>query len=83
MPELGSPLVLELVLAVLMGVVFFAGVFARGADRRRVGVISAVGLVVLFGLAVADRARRRPLRRQLRAGRAGDLRQAALPPRDA
>ena len=51
MPEPGSPLVLELMLAVLMGVVFFAGVFARGADRRRVGVISAVGLVVLFGLA--------------------------------
>ena len=51
MPELGSPLVLELVLGVLMVVVFFAGVFARGADRRHVGVIIAVGLVVLFGLA--------------------------------
>jgi NADH-quinone oxidoreductase subunit N len=52
MPEPGSPLVLEVGLAVLMGVVFFVGVFARGADRRRVGVISAVGLVVLFGLAL-------------------------------
>ena len=52
MPEPGSPLVLEVGLAVLMGVVFFAGVFARGADRRRVGIISAVGLVVLFGLAL-------------------------------
>jgi NADH-quinone oxidoreductase subunit N len=50
-PEPGSPLVLEVGLAVLMGVVFFAGVFARGADRRHVGVISAIGLVVLFGLA--------------------------------
>ena len=52
MPEPGSPLVLEVGLAVLMGVVFFAGVFARGADRRRVGIISAVGLVILFGLAL-------------------------------
>jgi NADH-quinone oxidoreductase subunit N len=52
MPEPGSPLVLEVGLAVLMGVVFFAGMFARGADRRRVGIISAVGLVVLFGLAL-------------------------------
>jgi NADH-quinone oxidoreductase subunit N len=51
MPALGSPLVLEVGLLVLMAVVFFVGVFARGDDRRRVGVISAVGLIVLFGIA--------------------------------
>jgi NADH-quinone oxidoreductase subunit N len=51
MPDLGSPLVLEVGLAVLMVVIFFAGVFARGEDRRRVGVICAIGLVVLFGIA--------------------------------
>jgi len=49
--SLGSPLVLEVGLAVLMVVIFFAGVFAHGDDRRRVGVMAAVGLVVLFGLA--------------------------------
>jgi NADH-quinone oxidoreductase subunit N len=51
MPGLGSPLALEVGLAILMVVIFFAGVFARGEDRRRVGIITAVGLVVLFGLA--------------------------------
>jgi NADH-quinone oxidoreductase subunit N len=50
MPDLGSPLVLEVGLAVLMLVVFFAGVFTRRADRRYVGAISAAGLVVLFAL---------------------------------
>jgi NADH-quinone oxidoreductase subunit N len=49
-PDLGSPLVLEVGLAVLMLVVFFAGVFTRRADRRYVGGISAVGLVVLLAL---------------------------------
>jgi NADH-quinone oxidoreductase subunit N len=46
----GSPLVLEVALAILMVIIFFAGVFAPGEDRRRVGGIAAIGLVVLFGL---------------------------------
>jgi NADH-quinone oxidoreductase subunit N len=50
-PGLGSPLVLEAALGVLMVVIFFVGLASRGEDRRRVGVISAVGLVVLLGLA--------------------------------
>ncbi len=50
-PALGSPLVLEAGLGVLMIVIFFVGVWSRGEDRRRVGVIGAAGLVVLFGVA--------------------------------
>jgi NADH-quinone oxidoreductase subunit N len=49
-PAVGSPLVLEVGLAALMVIIFFAGVFARGQDRRHGGVICAVGLVVLFGI---------------------------------
>jgi NADH-quinone oxidoreductase subunit N len=52
MPDLGSPLALEVGLTGLMVVVFFAGVFMHGADRRRVGVISVIGLVVLLGVAM-------------------------------
>ena len=51
MAALGSPLVLEAGLGVLMIVIFFVGVWSRGEDRRRVGVIAAAGLVVLFGVA--------------------------------
>ena len=51
MTALGQPLALEVGLGVLMLVVFFVGVFSRGEDRRRVGVISAIGLVVLLGVA--------------------------------
>jgi NADH-quinone oxidoreductase subunit N len=51
MGALGSPLALEAGLTVLMVVVFFAGVFGRGEDRRRAGVIAAIGLIVLFGIA--------------------------------
>jgi NADH-quinone oxidoreductase subunit N len=50
-PAVGSPLVLEAGLGVLMIVIFFVGVWSRGEDRRRVGVICAVGLVILFGVA--------------------------------
>jgi NADH-quinone oxidoreductase subunit N len=50
MPALGAPLALEVGTAVLMVVVFFAGVFRSGPDRRSAGVIAAVGLVVLFAL---------------------------------
>jgi NADH-quinone oxidoreductase subunit N len=51
MPGLGSPLVLEAGLGILMVLIFFVGVWSRGEDRRRVGVICAVGLVVLLGVA--------------------------------
>jgi NADH-quinone oxidoreductase subunit N len=51
MSPLGSPLALEVGLGVLMVVIFFVGVWSRGQDRRRVGVICAVGLLVLFGVA--------------------------------
>jgi NADH-quinone oxidoreductase subunit N len=50
MSALGNPLVLEAGLALLMLVIFVAGVFAAGEDRRRVGRIAAVGLLVLFAL---------------------------------
>jgi NADH-quinone oxidoreductase subunit N len=51
MPDLGSPLVLEVGLGVLMVLVFFTGVFAGGPDRRRVGILALVGLCVLLALA--------------------------------
>ena len=51
LPALGSPLVLEAALALLMLVVFAVGMPGRGGDKRRVGVVAAVGLVVLFALA--------------------------------
>jgi len=47
----GGPLGLELGLAVLMLLVFFVGLFMPSEDKRRVGVLSAIGLVILFGLA--------------------------------
>src|SRR5262245_52334871 len=50
MPGLGSPLVLEAGLGLLILVVFFVGLFHRSDDRRRVGVITAVGLTVLLAL---------------------------------
>ena len=48
-PEAGSPLVLEVGLALLMLAVFLVGLFMSGDDKRRVGVLTAIGLVVLFG----------------------------------
>ena len=50
MPALGSPLVLELGLGVVILVVFFAGLFHRSDDRRSVGVVAVVGLTVLLGM---------------------------------
>ncbi len=49
--SVGGPLGLELGLAVLMLLVFFVGLFMRSEDKRRVGVLTAIGLVILFGLA--------------------------------
>jgi NADH-quinone oxidoreductase subunit N len=51
MPGIGSPLTLEAGLGVLMVVIFFVGLWSRSQDRRRVGVICAVGLLVLLGVA--------------------------------
>src|SRR5262249_4745813 len=48
MPMLSGPLALETGVGILMLLVFFVGVWSRGEDRRRVGVICAVGLVVLL-----------------------------------
>jgi len=50
MPGPGSPLVLEVGLGALIVIIFFAGVFDRSDDRRRVGVIAVVGLCILLGL---------------------------------
>jgi NADH-quinone oxidoreductase subunit N len=50
-PGLGSPLVLEAALAVLIALVFFTGLFSRPEDRRRrVGALVVVGLCVLLAL---------------------------------
>ncbi|MGH7348411.1 MAG: NADH-quinone oxidoreductase subunit N, partial [Candidatus Rokuibacteriota bacterium] len=46
-----SPLVLEIGLGVLMLLVFVVGLVMPAGDKRRVGVITAIGLVILFGLA--------------------------------
>ncbi len=51
LPFLGSPLVLEVGLALLIAAIFFTGLLSRAEDKRRVGVVAAVGLVVLFGVA--------------------------------
>ncbi len=51
LPVLGSPLVLEVGLVLLIAVIFFTGLLSRREDKRRVGVVAVVGLVVLFGVA--------------------------------
>ena len=48
--EAAGSLVLELGLGVLMVLVFFVGLFMPSADKRRVGVLAGIGLVLLFGL---------------------------------
>jgi len=45
-----SGMALELGLAILILLVFFTGLFTRGEDKRRVGVLAAIGLVVLLGM---------------------------------
>jgi NADH-quinone oxidoreductase subunit N len=52
LPELGSPLVLETGLAILMLIVLFVGLFTPSEDKRRVGVLAGVGLVVLLGVSL-------------------------------
>jgi NADH-quinone oxidoreductase subunit N len=49
--DLGGPLVLEVALGALIVVVFFTGLWTRGPDRRRVGVLALIGLCVLLALA--------------------------------
>jgi NADH-quinone oxidoreductase subunit N len=51
-PELGSPLVLETGLGILILIVFFVGLFMRSDDRRRVGVLAGIGLVALLGVSL-------------------------------
>ena len=48
--DVSGALGLEAGLGVLMLVVFLVGLFMRSNDRRRVGVLAAIGLVILFGL---------------------------------
>ncbi len=48
--EAAGPLVLEVGLGVLMLLVFFVGLFMPSEDKRRVGVLTAIGLVILFGV---------------------------------
>jgi NADH-quinone oxidoreductase subunit N len=48
--EVGSALGLEIGLAILMLVVFLVGLVMRPGDKRRVGVLAAIGLVILLGL---------------------------------
>ncbi len=50
--DLGGPLVLEVGLAVLILVVFLVGLFMGKPDRRQVGVIAVIGLVVLLAIAL-------------------------------
>jgi len=45
-----SGMALEIGLALLILVIFVVGLSTRGEDRRRVGVLAAIGLVVLLGL---------------------------------
>jgi len=45
-----SGMLLEIGLALLILLVFIVGLSTRGEDRRRVGVLAAIGLVVLLGL---------------------------------
>jgi NADH-quinone oxidoreductase subunit N len=48
--DVSSALALEIGLAVLMLIVFLVGLIMPAGDKRRVGVLAAIGLVVLLGL---------------------------------
>jgi len=48
--DASSPLLLEVGLAVLMLIVFLVGLVTPAGDKRRVGVLAAIGLVILLGL---------------------------------
>jgi NADH-quinone oxidoreductase subunit N len=48
--DVSSALALEIGLAVLMLIVFLVGLFMPAGDKRRVGVLAAIGLVILLGL---------------------------------
>ncbi|HEY7040549.1 MAG TPA: NADH-quinone oxidoreductase subunit N [Methylomirabilota bacterium] len=48
--DFGGALSLEIGLAVLMLIVFLVGLVMPSGDKRRVGVIAAIGLVILLGL---------------------------------
>ncbi|HEY7250845.1 MAG TPA: NADH-quinone oxidoreductase subunit N [Methylomirabilota bacterium] len=47
---MSSGLVLEIGLAVLMLIVFLVGLIMPAGDKRRVGVLTAIGLVILLGV---------------------------------
>ena len=48
--DVSSALVLEVGLAILMLIVFLVGLVMPAGDKRRVGVLTAIGLVILLGL---------------------------------
>jgi NADH-quinone oxidoreductase subunit N len=48
--DVSSALVLEIGLAILMLIVFLVGLVMPAGDKRRVGVLTAIGLVILLGL---------------------------------
>ena len=48
--DLGGALDLEIGLALLMLIVFLVGLVMPSGDKRRVGVLAAIGLVILLGL---------------------------------
>jgi NADH-quinone oxidoreductase subunit N len=48
--DVSSGLVLEIGLAVLMLIVFLVGLIMPAGDKRRVGVLTAIGLVILLGV---------------------------------
>ena len=80
MAQLGMPLVPELALFALAVLVLVVGLDPAGADQR-IGWLTLVGLVGVFAPDVRRAARAAAVRRLVRSGRAGALRQAAVPRR--